>query len=176
MKTKPRSKEANAPPDPFQAHRAAWRRLSAELANYREKLVPELKTILSAKTLTQAQAEETTDLEKLDALCIRLRSLEIREKVASQKADASEKWLQATLAVHIERDERLGAYWEKLLLAEALTDLQRHFPATTPELAATLEGLAVQTSRYLEGKVKQRIGHGVASVPRFFDLFQFGKN
>ena len=53
--------------DPFQQHRDAWRRLSEELSNYREKLVPELESILSAKTLTSAPAEETTDLEKLDA-------------------------------------------------------------------------------------------------------------
>jgi len=65
---------------PFQQHRDAWRRLSEELSNYREKLVPELESILSAKTLTSTPAEETTDLEKLDALCIRLRSLEVREK------------------------------------------------------------------------------------------------
>jgi hypothetical protein len=31
------------------------------LANYTEKLVPELETILSAKTLTGAQTEETTE-------------------------------------------------------------------------------------------------------------------
>jgi hypothetical protein len=28
--------------------------------------------------------------------------------------------MQATLAVHIEHDERLAAYWEEKLLAEAL--------------------------------------------------------
>ena len=50
MKTKPRSEET--PPDPFALHRDAWRRLKDELANYREKLVPELETIRLAKTLT----------------------------------------------------------------------------------------------------------------------------
>jgi hypothetical protein len=82
---------------------------------------------LSAKTLTTAQAEETTDLEKLDALCIRLKSLEVREKVASQKSAESEKWMQSTLAVHIERDERLNAYWEQKLLTAAVSELRIHF-------------------------------------------------
>jgi hypothetical protein len=41
-------------------------RLSNELSNYREKLVSERESILSAKTLTTAQAEETSDLQKLD--------------------------------------------------------------------------------------------------------------
>jgi hypothetical protein len=59
------------PADRFQPHRGAWRRLSDELANYRDNLAPELETIQSAKTLTTAQAEETVDLDKLDALSIR---------------------------------------------------------------------------------------------------------
>jgi hypothetical protein len=69
----------------------------------------DLERVLSAKTLVNIQAEEETDLAKLDALSIRLRSLEIREKVASTKAAESEKWMQATLPSHIERDcEILG--------------------------------------------------------------------
>jgi hypothetical protein len=35
-------------------------------------------------------------------------------------AEASEKWLQQTLAVHTERDERLAAYWEEKLLKNLL--------------------------------------------------------
>jgi hypothetical protein len=48
-------------------HKAAHQLLSGKLAEYQQKLVPELETILSAKTLTSAQAEETVDLEKLYA-------------------------------------------------------------------------------------------------------------
>jgi hypothetical protein len=107
--------------DPFARHKEARTRLAAELANYQNKLVPELETILSAKTLTNAQAEETTDLPKLDQLCIRLRSLEIREKAISQKADAAEKWLQETLTVHLERDDRLAACWHEAFAHVAAT-------------------------------------------------------
>jgi hypothetical protein len=77
--------------------------------------VPELERILSANTLTGAQGRATTELEKLDQLCIRLRSLEIREKAVSQKTDASEKWMQETLTVHLERDSRLAAYWHDVV-------------------------------------------------------------
>jgi hypothetical protein len=111
--------------DPFARHKEARIRLAAELANYTEKLVPELEMISSAKTLTGARAEETTELEKLDQLCIRLRSLEIREKAVSQKTDASEKWMQETLTVHLERDTRLAAYWHDQLFAEATQQLRR---------------------------------------------------
>ena len=77
--------------DPLKSHKEARRQLAAELANYQEVLVPDLQTILSAKTVVTAQAEETKDLDKLDQLSIRIRNLELREKVASQKGRGNDK-------------------------------------------------------------------------------------
>jgi hypothetical protein len=139
-------------PDPFGEHKAAFRRLASELANYREKLTPELEGILSAKALVSAQAEEETDLTKLDALCIRLRSLEVREHVASVKSAESEKWMQAALPLHIERDERLAAFSDELRLRESFGLLRKHFPNSSFD--PQLEGLASQTTMYVEGKIK----------------------
>jgi hypothetical protein len=90
MKTKKVPHEEQ-PADPFQQHHDAWRCLSEELTNYRQVLAPDLESIQSAKTLAIATAEETSDLEKLDQLSIRIRSLEIREQAVSQKAETSEK-------------------------------------------------------------------------------------
>jgi hypothetical protein len=143
-------KQTPTPPDPFAEHKAAWRRLSEELANYTKKLVPELESILSAKALVSAQAEEETDLTKLDALCIRLRSLEVRQRSASVKSAESEKAMQAALPLHIERDQRLAARWDELRLAEALAQLRAHFAGDEPELV----GLAPRTTTYLEGRIK----------------------
>jgi len=43
-------------PDPFARHKVARASLAEHLHNYQDKLVPELETVLSAKTLTQAHA------------------------------------------------------------------------------------------------------------------------
>jgi hypothetical protein len=136
------------------AHKEAHRLLAEQLANYQGVLVPDLETILSAKTVVTAQAEETSDLAKLDQLSIRIRSLEIRERVASAKAEESEKWFQKTLPLHVERDERLGAYWEEKLLTAAVSELRAHFAIRSPEVEAMLEELAPKTTKYLEGKIK----------------------
>ena len=69
-------------------------------------------------------------------------------------AETSKKWLQQTLAVHIERDERLAAYWEEKLLSEAFRELRTHFPEATPDFEAALRELAPETAKYLSGKIK----------------------
>jgi hypothetical protein len=141
---------AKGPIDPFARHKEARDRLAAELDNYTGKLVPELENVLSAKTLVTAQTEATNDLEKLDGLCIRLRSLEILEKSISAKTDASEKWMQETLAIHVERDARLSAFLDETLIAEAIAQLGKYFAEIPPEL----EMLGCKTRIYLEGRVK----------------------
>jgi hypothetical protein len=70
---------ATRTPDPFAPHKAARERLAAELAAYRDTLAPQLEAIRKKKAEVTAQAEATVDLDKLDALSIRIRSLEIRE-------------------------------------------------------------------------------------------------
>jgi hypothetical protein len=63
--------------------------------------------------------------------------------------------MQTTLAVHIECDERLAAYLDDKLFAEALSELRKPFPENTAaELEATLQELAPKTSKYLEGRIK----------------------
>ena len=86
--------------EPLALHKEAHRRLAQELATYQTELSPELERIVSAKALVTAQAEEITDLEKLDQLSIRIRSLELRESAVTKKAEQSEKWLQRTLVEH----------------------------------------------------------------------------
>jgi len=81
-----------------------------------------MKTTAAAAPTTARNSCRKPDL---DQLCIRLRSLEIREKAVSQKTDASEKWMQETLTVHLERDTRLAAYWHDQLFAEATQQLRR---------------------------------------------------
>ena len=44
----------------------------------------------------------------------------------------------------------LTAFWDEKLLAEALSELRKHFAAMTPELEETLSGLAPKTTRYLQ--------------------------
>jgi hypothetical protein len=141
------------PGDLLGQHKAARALLARKLAEYNEKLAPELENILSAKALTIAQAEETTDLDKLDQLSIRIRSLEIREHALASKTDAAEKWLQATLAIHIERDERLAAYWDDQLLRQALVELQGFFPDPST-VESVLQELAPKTRKCFEGRIK----------------------
>jgi hypothetical protein len=103
--------------------------------------------------MVEVQTMDTADLVKLDQLSIRLKSLEIREKALSQKTEASEKWMQETLAVHIERDERPAAYLDEKLLETAISELRIHF-GNAADIDVTLQDLAPKTRTYLEGKIK----------------------
>jgi hypothetical protein len=102
-------------------------------------------------------------------LSFRLRSLEVREKVASERSAESEKWMQTTLAVHIERDERLAAYVDPKsrlhpflrCIGSRRSRIQRPSSlsrsvvssawALAPEIDAALEGLAPKTMDYRSG-------------------------
>src|SRR5262249_27633262 len=122
------------------------------LAEYESVLAPQLAVNTQTLQEGSAQAEETTDLERLDQLSVRIRSLELREKALSGKAAQSEKWMQTTLALHVERAERLSRYWDELRARESFGLLRKHFPNSSfdPEL----EKLALQTTMYTEGQLK----------------------
>jgi len=139
--------------DPFAEHKAAHALLKSKLVDYQEKLAPELEAIQSSKALVTVQAEEESDLEKLDALSIRIRSLEIREKSISHKSHESEKWLQTSLVDHIERLGRLTDYLNQKLAREALSQLLAHFPGPG-DVQPTLAELAPKTRFYLENTIR----------------------
>jgi len=144
--------QPESPPDPLHLHQEAHQELERRLADYRV-LSTELEDFASKKILTIGQAEEELDLQKLDALTIRIRSLELREKSISHKTHEIEKWLQASLIDHIERLERLTDYLNQKLAREATSQLLAHFPGPG-DLLPTLEQLGVKTRFYLENTVR----------------------
>jgi hypothetical protein len=158
MKTKASIAESPTPVpnDPLRRHRNAHKALRDAFITLTDRLEPARKEIASLKAVALARADAEEDLEKLDAIFLRVKSLEHREGKATSACEAIELELQQALPAHLERDERLRAHWDAKLLGQCTaTILELIDPAYRNEeaLLLSVDELARKSRKYLGGQI-----------------------